>query len=94
MTKFPFKGLHSPPVLPPTPTSPTAPVSMGNLAALYGPSLWPSFNAFLHYQRLAIECQQLGLNKLVPCNDADFTISSKGIVKSKQPVLKPFQKLQ
>lgn len=43
-------------------------------AALYGSALWPSFNAILHYQRLAVECQQLGLSKLVPCSDVDLII--------------------
>ena len=79
-----------PPPLPPHPPPPPPPTSLA--AALYGSSFWPSLcvqNAFLHYQRLAAECHQLGLNKLEPCSQVDYMISSndavtvKGIVKSK-----------
>ena len=77
---------------PPLPHPPPPPPPTSLAAALYGSSFWPSLcvqNAFLHYQRLAAECHQLGLNKLEPCSQVDYMISSndavtvKGIVKSK-----------
>ena len=61
-----------PPSLNPPPTASEAGVSPSMpplAAALYGSPLWPTFcvqNAFLHYQRLAAEAQQLGLTKLTP----------------------------
>ena len=81
---------------PPLPHPPPPPPPSSLAAALYGSSFWPSLcvqNAFLHYQRLAAECHQLGLNKLEPCSQVDYMISSndavtvKGIVKSKTYLL-------
>ena len=81
---------------PPLPHPPPPPPPTSLAAALYGSSFWPSLcvqNAFLHYQRLAAECHQLGLNKLEPCSQVDYMISSndavtvKGIVKSKNYLL-------
>ena len=81
---------------PPLPHPPPPPPPTSLAAALYGSSFWPSLcvqNAFLHYQRLAAECHQLGLNKLEPCSQVDYMISSndavtvKGIVKSKSYLL-------
>ena len=88
----PMLTLPPPPL--PHPLPPPPPTSLA--AALYGSSFWPSLcvqNAFLHYQRLAAECHQLGLNKLEPCSQVDYMISSndavtvKGIVKSKSYLL-------
>jgi len=86
--------------LPPPPIPPPPPPPPSSLAAaLYGSSLWPSLcvqNAFLHYQRLAAECHQLGLNKLEPCSRADYMISSNdtnnvkgGIIKTEDTISRP-----
>lgn len=97
----PLRGIEpSSPMLtlppPPLPHPPPPPPPTSLAAALYGSSFWPSLcvqNAFLHYQRLAAECHQLGLNKLEPCSQVDYMISSndavtvKGIVKSEVDTL-------
>jgi len=95
----PLRGIEpSSPMLPlPPPPIPPPPPPASLAAALYGSSLWPSLcvqNAFLHYQRLAAECHQLGLNKLEPCSQADYMISSndtkvKSIVKTEDTISRP-----